>query len=144
MALSCKGWRDQWGGHCHTATAELSGILCIRGWRPSFFLIWLCRKSRLGLCWSCSSVQYNYGFSKSKTRTWKDPVSGLSYRGHCKPTSERTAVPVCSIITLTLNAGWSVFVYHWYLFTSHMFAQWQIKMSRILSDRFSGTLRVRH
>lgn len=147
MVLTCLKAKGTSGEVTTTPPQQNCQAFWVSGAKDPQFLIlvWEGRKSAPWLCWSCSSVRYNYGFPKSESGAWRDPVSGLSYRGHCKPTSETTAMLVCGITTLTLNAGWSVFVYQQYLFTSltclHSDKQ---KCNVSFTERFSATLRARH
>lgn len=113
-----EGFRDQWGCLYCIAIAELSGTRGIMGWRsavsyPGMDRQNICAMIRLEKLQLCPAWLW---LPKSESGAWMDPVSGLSYRGHCKPTSETTAMLFCNTVTPTLNAGWKLFVCKQYLY----------------------------
>lgn len=111
LSLAClKGSRAQWGSLSH---AELSGTRGASGWRstvsyPGMGRQQICTVIRLEKLQLCPTWLW---LPKSESGAINDLVSGLSYRGHCKPTSETTATVFRNTVTLTLSAGWRLFVY---------------------------------
>lgn len=104
-----KGSRDQWAGLYHSAIAEWSGTRGITGSR-SEILYFSVGSQKICTVISLEKLQLCptwLPFPRSKG--WMCPVSGLSYRGHCKPTCETNEM-LFHNIALTLNAGWRLLV----------------------------------
>lgn len=117
---------EQWGGHCHTATAELSGI---RG--PISYLSMSRQKICTGIMLKLQQRPIQLQLPKKWVWSMKGPcprsVLQRSLQTHfwenCNPGLQYYHTE-SRLKCLCLSP---VFTY--------MFAQWQIKMSRILSDR---------